>query len=186
MFHAERFDTAVSMGDRAAVLVSATYLELSLESAIRTHFVDITDDEDKALFGGLDRDSPLSNFGAKIRIGYALGVFGPLMRDDLKTIQIIRNCFAHTIEHIDLNSAEVAAAADVLNFPKYYKLKGGLMAKAIEQEMQSHKGKFVETCKWTSLRLLLGLPRAKGPVRIPDEFHYPGFSEPPSSPQTDG
>lgn len=46
----------------------------------------LTQDEMNALFVGLDRDAPLSNFGAKIRLGYALGVFGKMLSDDLKTI----------------------------------------------------------------------------------------------------
>jgi hypothetical protein len=49
---------------------------------------------------------PLGNFGAKIDLGFLMGLYGREKRDDLHTIREIRNAFAHKTKTITFNSTE--------------------------------------------------------------------------------
>jgi hypothetical protein len=78
------------MADRATALVLGSILEQGLELAILSHCVlgwntTEAEAEQKRLFGG-GEDSPM-NFGVKIRIAYALGVYGPKTREDIDTMR---------------------------------------------------------------------------------------------------
>jgi DNA-binding MltR family transcriptional regulator len=61
---------------------------------MKGRFVDLTDDEEKRLFNSEFR-GPLSEFSARIKVGFAMYLFGRETRDDLEIIRRIRNLFAH-------------------------------------------------------------------------------------------
>ena len=81
----------VRKDDRDATIRAASMVEVSLEHAIKALIVKLRKAELKALFEGA---GPLRDFSAKIWIGYALGLYGPMMKHDLETIKDIRNAFA--------------------------------------------------------------------------------------------
>ena len=110
-------DAATAKQDRAAAVSIAGILEQLLANAITTHFAGKNKaTEHKNLFDGEGAIS--SDFGARIQLGYALGIYGPLMRSDLTTIRIVRNAFAHTTEHLTFDSPKVANVCGFLNLPK--------------------------------------------------------------------
>jgi len=99
--------------DRAVALMCASTIEEALKVALRTHFVELTTDEDNHIFCE-DQDSPLATFSSKIRLGYAMGVYGPKTRDDLNIMRYVRNVFAHTRNHVTFNTEEIASACNYI------------------------------------------------------------------------
>src|ERR1035437_7361924 len=73
--------------DRAFALVSAAFLERRLEDALLTRCTANMDDlADRArLFGG-DQKGAIEGFAGKITVGFALGLYNELLRDDLTII----------------------------------------------------------------------------------------------------
>ncbi len=96
--------TMTDRNDRAAVLTVVSLLEGALQKSLATKF--IPDDKGKLeyMFGS---GAPLRDFSAKIKMGFALGVYGPNTRADLDTIREVRNSFAHTMSPIYFNTPEV-------------------------------------------------------------------------------
>tara|TARA_R110000868_G_scaffold80875_7_gene229272 strand:- start:2204 stop:2863 length:660 start_codon:yes stop_codon:yes gene_type:complete len=177
IFHIERQEShGISFSDRANVLVGVTNLELALESAIRGYFVTLTTDEARAIFSA--ERAPLSSFGAKVKLGYALGLYEKLFSEDLKSIQLVRNYFAHNISYVDFSDPELISVSEFLNFSKY-----GMDEKnrKIWPGAYTPKGAFIETCKWMMLRLLLGAPKEEPPFKILDRDFYPHFPWPDTS-----
>jgi hypothetical protein len=50
----------------------------------------------------------MGSFFASIELGYALGLYGNLLRDDLHTIRTIRNAFAHAMKPLTFDTPQVA------------------------------------------------------------------------------
>jgi hypothetical protein len=111
--------------DRSAALVAAADLDQTLEDVILIRFVDLNLDEHNELFRGLA--APLGTFAAKIRIGYALGIYGQLTRADLLKISQVRNVFAHASVRVDFETEEISDACRSLKcIGEYSKLGFGL------------------------------------------------------------
>ena len=134
--------------DRAAALVATTMVEQALETAILSHFINLSESERSELFWS-DKDAPLASFSSRIRIGYALGVFGPRVRDELTCIRNIRNVFAHSIAHITFDSNEIRPACDQLNYPQFFKFA----FTQIFQTPDTPKEKFLVTCQLVTMYL---------------------------------
>jgi DNA-binding MltR family transcriptional regulator len=64
-------------------------------------------DGPKDLFGPM---KPLSGFSAKIRMGFALGLYGERTFHDLELLRELRNLFAHGKLAIDFNTPDVKRA----------------------------------------------------------------------------
>lgn len=97
--------------DRVAAIMEATKLESELEDAIKSKMVSLNNTEHGEIFTG---EGALATFGAKIKIAYALGVFGKRTRKDLDTIRAIRNAFAHCRKPLFFHTEEVAGACALL------------------------------------------------------------------------
>jgi DNA-binding MltR family transcriptional regulator len=54
-----------------------------------------------------ERNGPLSDLSDRIKVAYALSVFGPETRDDLNSIRHIRNLFAHHPEQHSFSEPEI-------------------------------------------------------------------------------
>jgi hypothetical protein len=92
--------------DRAAAIVAGSLLETTIERCILQRLLPMTKNEFALLFKG---DSSLATFSAKIRIGYALGLYGPESRDEILKIKDIRNQFAHQFDR-DFGTSEIINA----------------------------------------------------------------------------
>jgi hypothetical protein len=64
--------------DRGMAILMATGVEDALQAAIASHMR--VDEDDTRLFG---YDSPMGTFDTKIRLGVALGIIGPMTKQDL-------------------------------------------------------------------------------------------------------
>lgn len=93
-------------GDRATAILGASFLDHALETVLLGRYVPLDPDEQSLLFDG-NRGGPLSTFSSKIRVAYAMGIYGPVTRDDLNRIRDIRNAFAHGMIRMDFETKEV-------------------------------------------------------------------------------
>jgi DNA-binding MltR family transcriptional regulator len=73
------------------------------------------DEKEAHKFFGPPEEAPLT-FDLKIRLAFALGVFGPDSRDDITLIRHIRNAFAHTKSYIDFSDNDIIALCAELKY----------------------------------------------------------------------
>ena len=97
-------DISQQRNHRAEAVTLAALLESTLESAMLRRFVPLSRTDRKDLFEGV---APLATFSAKIRLGYALNMYGRKTRADLDNIREIRNAFAHARTKINFRTREV-------------------------------------------------------------------------------
>lgn len=91
-------------GPRGAAMVAGALIDDVLLGAIKYRLKNLSDANE--LF---DPDRPLGTFSARIKIAFALGIFGPKTRHDLDTFRRIRNAFAHTRRAVTFDIPEIAA-----------------------------------------------------------------------------
>jgi hypothetical protein len=99
-----------SQTDRGAAIVSAGVLDELLELAILARLIKISSDRHESLFKRTG--APLSSFSAKIEMSFALGIISNDARLALHLVRDIRNIFAHRIEQITFDHAEVRTMID--------------------------------------------------------------------------
>jgi hypothetical protein len=100
--------------DRGAGIVDAAYVDLVLREAITARLANLPEIME-LLF---ENRGPLQDFGARIQLAYALGIYGYRAYADLRIIKEIRNAFAHSVEAMDFDHAGVAGLCGELWFPK--------------------------------------------------------------------
>src|SRR5437660_8771059 len=61
---------------------------------MKGRFVALTKDEEKRLFA-YEFQGPLADFSSRIKLGYAMYLFGRETREDMEIIRRVRNLFAH-------------------------------------------------------------------------------------------
>jgi hypothetical protein len=155
---------AESNADRATALIIGALLEQALEVAILTHFVgwrELTEEkrasERNVVFGyGADEMSPLHSFAARIRIGFALGIYGPKMNEDLETIKHIRNLFAHFAGPATFNVTQLEELCNGLNLVAN-------IPRALVGEPKSARDKFIGVSQIIVL-YLVSAEEAEGPL----------------------
>jgi hypothetical protein len=99
-------DELKGQNDRAVAIILPAQLESVLQEAIAARLVPLDKREENRIFG---YDGPLGSFSAKIKIGFALGIYGPETRAHLDTIRAIRNTFAHSRKPVTFETPAVAA-----------------------------------------------------------------------------
>jgi len=103
---------------RSAAVMACTYAETGLRYAISTKFVLL----DPNYFGSLmDPPGPMSSLYSMIELGFALGLYGPLVQADFHTIRRIRNGFAHTLGPISFATHEVTEETKMLRYLDWLK-----------------------------------------------------------------
>ena len=114
--------------DRAVAILAATQVEDSLESAILSRLSPKLTKRDIAeLF---ENEGPISTFSSKIRMAFALRLFGHEVRTDLNCIREIRNVFAHARAPIKFDTPEVAEAVATIKTPDRANVMRELIVKA--------------------------------------------------------
>ena len=156
------------MADRAIALVLGSILEQGLELAILSHCVlgwntPEADAAQKKLFDASE-DGAMT-FGIKIRMAFALGVYGPRTRDDINMMRIIRNFFAHDKGHLTFDDEEVSALCNQLKWIDDYPWGVG-------EKPDTPRSRYVETIKYLYPFLTVGVGK---PIRYSTAI-YP-FSE---------
>jgi DNA-binding MltR family transcriptional regulator len=99
--------------DRASAIIAAAYLEDVVKFALSRCFVELTGKEYDALFGS---SGPLFSFSAAINVGYALGIYGKIARNDLDNIRKLRNVFAHAMVPVSFYTTEIIQIVDNLKY----------------------------------------------------------------------
>jgi hypothetical protein len=94
----------VTRNDRGAALLLATNVENSLQIAIERKL-------------STARKRRTASFDAKIRKGYALGLFGQETKESLVIIRLIRNAFAHAPSPVRFSTPEIEEACALLKVP---------------------------------------------------------------------
>lgn len=100
--------------DMNVAITGVAYVETHLESALRASFIDQSKDDDARLFDG-KAGGLLGGLVAKVRIGYAIGLFGPKTYSDLMLLNDIRNAFAHSLIRIDFSHPDIVQDCASLN-----------------------------------------------------------------------
>ncbi len=92
--------------DRAAVILSAAFLDSALEYLLRTHLLPCATSSDP-LFDGVN--APFSDFSARIDVAFRLGLIDTAFARSLHLIRRIRNDFAHNISGCTFQDSSVMA-----------------------------------------------------------------------------
>ena len=99
------WETVRKDGSRGSVILAATLVEDSLRALLVSRMaLGVEKDGPKDLFGPM---KPLSGFSAKIRMGFALKLYGEHTFHDLELLRELRNLFAHGKVAIDFNTPGV-------------------------------------------------------------------------------
>lgn len=114
-FQAFQAEVNAEKFDRGAAILLATNCETCLRYAIQRNLIVAADDVYQKIFRS---GAPLGSFEAKIRIGFAMGIFREQTRNNLNAIKAIRNAFAHSIVPINFETPEVRAVCDLLIMPE--------------------------------------------------------------------
>jgi DNA-binding MltR family transcriptional regulator len=102
--------------DAAFALMVSTALDQALELAILSHFGHVSDEEARRMFDDAS-NGPLGTFSARIKAGYALGIYPRGARDELDLLRYIRNAFAHSWEQIGFSTPAIKAGCNALQIP---------------------------------------------------------------------
>lgn len=131
--------------DRAAAIVMVASVEADLHDCIRSRLrMDLTKAELAGLFDG---EAPLATFSAKIKIGHALGLYGPKTRDDLDVIRHLRNTCAHAKRPVSFDLPVFASVLTRLNVIQNHtetQMEGG----------NTPRNRFSRACVMLSVRLM--------------------------------
>jgi hypothetical protein len=119
-------------GPRGAAILGATLVEAAIGSLLLAKMRPLEGKDVDDLFGDM---KPLSTLSAKIKVGYAFRLFGPLTRGDLEKIRGVRNAFAHASRLIDFSTHEVAQACLGLNCTTRFKTADARQAYTMSTKM---------------------------------------------------
>jgi DNA-binding MltR family transcriptional regulator len=101
--------------DRAVAILLGAFVEAALTKYLQAQLrQDMNSKQRRAVY---DYDGPLGTFSAKIAVAYAMSAIGPIFRNDLDLIRILRNGFAHSKKSIKFDDAETAAVCAKLKTP---------------------------------------------------------------------
>jgi hypothetical protein len=100
--HREISKEILNGSDRSVAILLAAEVERFLEFAILSKLMNKENADEL-----VSRDGPLATFSRKILIGYAIGLYDPQFRDDLKLIKDMRNDFAHSMSPLSFNTKSV-------------------------------------------------------------------------------
>jgi hypothetical protein len=107
-------------------LMGAAYMDHALETLLASKFRPLKKEDHNKLFSA-SRDGYLSGTDGKIRVAYALGLFGPHCYDDMLLINDIRNVFAHSLHRVDFTNSLIVKDCQnlrmVANIPESRLLK---------------------------------------------------------------
>jgi DNA-binding MltR family transcriptional regulator len=124
---ARKRSLSAPLNDRARIVLAVSILDQHLQTALLSHF-SVIDEESKTqmdeLFDG--ERAPLGSFSSRIRIAYALGVFGPKTKKDLERLKAIRNACAHSRLHVHFKDKTIGDECTKFNALSVIKW-GGVM-----------------------------------------------------------
>lgn len=126
--------------ERSVALGMGAILEGALKLAIIPKIIIPEKEGENDLFG---HQAPLRAFSAKIKMGFALGIYGPKTRADLDAIREVRNAFAHSMIPVEFETTLVANVCDRITLPERANLTADLDMEWIEA-----KARYVLSAGW--------------------------------------
>ena len=123
--------------DRSSALLGAALVDTTLRHAIRSRFVAMDEAGYRTLF--LEPTAPLSSFAARIKLGRAIGIYGPHYNGMLDTIRRVRNAFAHSV--IPLEFSHEAISDECRNLPEALVDKPGL-----DHNLSLYRERYIGVC----------------------------------------
>ena len=150
--------------DRAIAIVGGSYLEHHLTEAIKSRLHVEGDGHKRNITRIFDLDGPMGSFGFKIRVAYALGVFGHEAFTELEAIQKIRNLFAHKLTINSFDDDEIKSKSLNLRIISLYvgKTINEIWSEYVPDDFnqiayaelpKSPKDKYLNTCQLLSFLL---------------------------------
>ncbi|HTB04132.1 MAG TPA: hypothetical protein VK804_27005 [Bradyrhizobium sp.] len=132
--------------DRGAAILAATNTENALRHVIARRLAVTRSDYDN-LFG---LNGPMGTFDLKIRMAFALKIFGKETNDNLILVRTIRNAFAHASIPITFDTVEIRELCRLLVipfvlFPKQIKVVDGKVID-LDEPMEA-RARFNTTCE---------------------------------------
>jgi hypothetical protein len=104
--------------DRLVGLLAPVLVDTRIEIAIRSRW---KDDAKQELLRDLFRDGgALGAFGTRIKIGYAIGLYGDDALHELRILNSIRNDFAHRFEFSDFDNESIQSRGNSLKMSDKY------------------------------------------------------------------
>lgn len=151
--------------DRSAGILAAAILDDRLSSAIESRLRPLSKPMRDRLFGEY---GAMSEFGIKIDMGFALGLYGQDAHEDLTAIRRVRNRFAHRKEFGRFDHPEIRKFCDPLKSHKHVPSLGLLLE---EKAPQTPRERFFRTCQ-ALLMAIVGenfrdVPRQPDPEYLP-------------------
>jgi hypothetical protein len=99
------FGELTTQTDRGAAIVAAAIVEEYLTTVIKGRLI-LTKAIEERIFSA-DRRGFASEFGAKLDLGYCLGIIRKEIYDDLRLIAKIRNRFAHSVDPLRFTDEKI-------------------------------------------------------------------------------
>lgn len=150
---------------RAVILLSATLVELALETALK--YILRPGKETEALF---DFEAPLGTFSGKIKLSYAIKLFGNKTLHDFELIRHLRNGFAHSRHPLTFDTPQVASLCKHFLLPDEdtplfhtrgpfsSKIPSAYLARATKaedaQDLSHPRTRYVATCNMMAVTLI--------------------------------
>jgi hypothetical protein len=146
---------------RATVIVGTALLEDALRWCLcgylipRGYRMALPEADQNAVFD--NEAAPLNTFHAKIVMGYSLGIYGNITRDDLYRIKRVRNVFAHSFRPITFDTKEVAKECLEL---RYLNTLIATKSRNPLQQATDARYTFIQTARMMIIHLhSLGIPK---------------------------
>lgn len=147
---------------RSAAIIASAFTEDALRFAILDRCVLLEPPDIDRL---LEPPGPMSSFYGKIELGFALGLYGPMVHDDLHTVRAIRNGFAHAMQPLSFETVQVVDELKKLKYLDYAVANAtpvGELHTPSPQDLiasghipiKTNRDKFVYTCQTISYSLM--------------------------------
>jgi hypothetical protein len=104
--------------DRIVGLLAPAIVDARLEGAIRAQWQDIP--EEQFLENLFVDGQVLGSFAARIKVGFAIRLYGVDAYRDLRTLNKIRNAFAHRLDRKDFETQNIKDQSNKLLLPSKY------------------------------------------------------------------
>jgi len=111
------FNEFQSESPRAAVIISAAFLDSLLHDLLLNFLIDDPKSVDQLIGSEKQSFAPLASFGSRISACFCLGFLSKAEYDDLKIIQKIRNKFAHKLHGFSFDQDELVVLSNKLTTP---------------------------------------------------------------------
>jgi hypothetical protein len=156
----DRFEAdKLAKDDRGTILVSVALVEQLIEDAILAKCLKKFDNKpyrDRLFSGTPELGGAVTTLSGKITLAHALGIFGPLAREDLDRLRKIRNAAAHAKTSLRFNSRVIKDAVSFFHVLGPTGLGIGKTART-----NTPRGKFLSACGFYMIFLYVVAKRSR-------------------------